>query len=219
MVDFSISSKLKKAAPNLVLGVVTASVEVTKHDNTLWSEINGVIKKLKDSISIEQSLHLPPVEALRSAYKALGKDPSRYRSSAEALLRRIIQGKGLYQINTIVDINNLVSLETMHSVGSYSLDKLNSPIEFGVGNSDEQYKGIGKEMINITELPVFRDQVGPFGSPTSDSERAMISLDATSIMMVIISFSGQKGLNDSIQRLVGLLQVYSKATNIETVIV
>ena len=107
----------------------------------------------------------------------------------------------------------------MHSVGSYDLDKLKAPLEFRVGMLEESYKGIGKEMINISELPVFSDENGPFGSPTSDSERAMISLDTTKVMMVIISFSGQVDLEQSIQRAEELLKMYSTASDLETSVI
>ncbi|MDD5013458.1 MAG: phenylalanine--tRNA ligase beta subunit-related protein [Candidatus Pacebacteria bacterium] len=148
---------------------------------------------------------------MRDAYRAIGKDPTRYRGSQEALVRRILQGKGLYQINTIVDINNLISLETLHSVGSYNVDNLRPPIVFRIGKQGESYKGIGKEIINIEDLPLFADEAGPFGSPTSDSEKAMITLDTKNVMVVIISFTGQSYLRDNIQRIVDLLCNYAGA--------
>ena len=85
MESIVINSKLKQAAPNLHLGVINATVEITKHDDGLWEKIDILIDKLKSTITLEESLHLPQIEALRMGYKSLGKDPSRYRSSAERL--------------------------------------------------------------------------------------------------------------------------------------
>ena len=85
--------------------------------------------------------------------KNLGKDLSRYRGSAEALLRRVLSGKGMYKINTVVDINNLVSLKTFHPIGSYDLEKIKAPLTFRAGRPGESYKGIGKEVINVEQLP------------------------------------------------------------------
>jgi len=116
----------------------------------------------------------------------------------------------------VVDINNLVSLETMHSVGVYNLDNIASSIVFRVGASGECYKGIGKEIINIAELPVFADEIGPFGSPTSDSERAMITEETKKIMMIVIAFSKDSKLKESLARVASLLRKYANAQDIET---
>lgn len=160
MITISIDPQLKEITPNLVLGVVSATVQVTKNSPQLWKEINKRIKELQLTITLESLYNIPQIKALRDAYKALGKDPTRYRGSQEALVRRILQGKGLYQINTIVDINNLVSLETLHSVGSYNIDNLKPPIVFRIGKPGESYKGIGKEIVNVVDLPVFADEKG-----------------------------------------------------------
>lgn len=221
MITISIDQKLKKASPNLFLGVVFASVEVTKNSPLLWEEIDKRIKEIELEITMDSLYNVPQIKALRDAYKSLGKDPSRYRGSQEALVRRILQGKGLYKINTIVDINNLTSLETLHSVGAYDVDNINSPIIFRVGRDGESYKGIGKETINIAELPLFADEIGPFGSPTSDSERAMITMDTKNIIIIIISFAGQDHLKDQLQRVENLLSRYVNAPKdkIETSII
>jgi len=216
--EISIDQKLKKAAPCLRLGIVFATVEVTRHNKSLWQEIDVCIKDIS-KIKLEKVPHFAQIKGLRDAYKSLGKDPVRYRGSSEALLRRIIQGKGLYKVNTVVDINNLISLETMHSVGVYNLDNITSPVVFRVGASGECYKGIGKEIINIAELPVFADEIGPFGSPTSDSEKAMIIKETKKIMMIVIAFSKDSKLKESLTRAVSLLQKYANAQDIETTIV
>ena len=101
--------------------------------------------------------HISPIKALRDAYRALGNDPTRYRGSNEALVRRISQGKELYRVNTIVDVNNLISLETLHSAGTFDLDRVQPPIIFRVGQPCEFYFGIGKGQIKIEELSVFAD--------------------------------------------------------------
>jgi len=211
--EISIDTELKRAAPNLVLGVVYGTVQVVKHAPQLWEEIEKRIEELQTTVSLESIDSIPSIQALRNAYKALGKDPSRYRGSQEALLRRILQGKGLYKINNIVDINNLISLESLHSVGSYDVEKLESPIVFRVGKPEEFYKGIGKGIINVANLPVFADALGPFGSPTSDSEKAMITLTTSKVMTVIMSFSGSSGLHAHLQRLKSLWRDYAGASD------
>jgi DNA/RNA-binding domain of Phe-tRNA-synthetase-like protein len=219
VISLSITPELKAVAPRLSLGCVSARVSVQKHNEFLWREIDQHLAYLTANIKPEQTNSIPQITAMRSAYKTLGKDPSRYRGSAEALLRRVLSGKGLYQINSVVDINNLVSLESLNPAGTYDLEKVTPPIELRAGAAGESYKGIGKDLINIESLPVFADAAGPFGSPTSDSERAMVRLETRKILMVVFSFTGPVGLERWMQRAGELLGRYSSAEGIETSLV
>ena len=135
------------------------------------------------------------------------------------LIRRILQGKGLYRINNVVDTNNLISIETGYSVGSYDLENLHGNINFRIGNIGEKYQGIGKEMINIENLPVFADDFGAYGSPTSDSTRAMITEKSKDILTVLISFNGIEGLEKSIDIAKKYLTKYAGAEDIQSIIV
>jgi DNA/RNA-binding domain of Phe-tRNA-synthetase-like protein len=159
------------------------------------------------------------VEATRSAYKALGKDPARYRGSAEALLRRIVAGSGLPQINAVVDVINLVSVESRLPIGLYDLAHVQSEIVFRRGRAGETYKGIGKYDLNLEGLPVFCDSVGPHGSPTSDSERTMVTAETTEVLAVIVSFGGADGLERWAQRMLTLFTQYAAAKNTEIQII
>jgi DNA/RNA-binding domain of Phe-tRNA-synthetase-like protein len=219
MISISIHADIKRVIPALALGCISASVTVEKHNENLWNEINQHLSHLTSTIKPEQISSIPQIAAMRSGYKALGKDPSRYRGSAEALLRRVLSGKGLYQINTIVDINNLVSLESLNPAGSYDLERVSGAIELRAGASGETYKGIGKDEINIENLPVFADATGPFGSPTSDSERAMVRLETRKIFMVVFSFTGREGLERWMVRASDLLCKYGGGQGIESALV
>jgi DNA/RNA-binding domain of Phe-tRNA-synthetase-like protein len=210
--DTRIDPHLKIVAPRLALGGVYGTIEVTKHDQALWSEIDHQLAEIGSSFTLEGLSNIPQVKALRDVYRALGKDPSRYRGSQESLLRRVLQRKGLFTINTVVDINNLISLESGHSVGCYDCSQVHPPVVFRIGQKGESYKGIGKELINLDGLPVFADGNGPFGSPTSDSERAMITLSTRKLLMVVITFSGSEHLQFHIGRMATLLMRYAKAT-------
>ncbi|HEY2170654.1 MAG TPA: phenylalanine--tRNA ligase beta subunit-related protein [Candidatus Angelobacter sp.] len=214
--EVSIHHALKALVPNLALGCVSAQVSVEKHNEALWREIDQHLAHLSSTIKPERINTVPQIAAMRSAYKALGKDPSRYRGSAEALLRRVLSGKGLYQINSVVDVNNLVSLQSLNPAGTYDLEKINPPIELRIGAAGESYKGIGKDMINIESLPVFADAVGAFGSPTSDSERAMVSLETRKVLLVVFSFTGPEGLERWVHSASELLGRYSGGEGIET---
>lgn len=219
MVSISISAALKQALPELALGCVSARVRVEQHSDSLWREIDACLVQLAAGHKTGELGAIPQIAAMRSAYKTLGKDPSRYRGSAEALLRRVLSGKALYQVNNVVDINNLVSLQSLLPAGSYDLGNVNPPIELRIGAAGESYKGIGKDEINIENLPVFTDIKGAFGSPTSDSERAMIRLESSNVLMVIFSFSGPHDLERWTKIAGDLLQRYADAQQIETAVI
>src|SRR6185312_1882581 len=219
MLSIAINSDLKRVLPDLSLGCVFAQVKVDPLCQPLWADISRHLAQLTTMYKPEAVNLIPQIAAMRSAYKALGKDPSRYRGSAEALLRRVLSGKGLYQVNTVVDINNLVSLESLLPAGSYDIANVAPPIELRTGRAVETYKGIGKNEINIENLPVFADAGGAFGSPTSDSERAMIRPETQQLLMVLFSFAGAGELDRWMSRASELLHRYAAAANLETALV
>lgn len=204
---------------NVNLGCIFYNTSVEKN-NELWTYIdNIVIENIKKEYTLDNLTEQINIKASRQAYKQLGKEPSRYRVSSEALIRRILQNKGLYKINNVVDTNNLISIETGYSVGSYDLEKIQGDIIFRIGKEGEQYQGIGKELINIEKLPVFVDEIGPYGSPTSDSMRAMITENSKTILTILISFNGKKDLEESVELAKKYLEQYANAKNIRSIIV
>ena len=214
-----IDKQLKEEC-NVNLGCIFYKTNVIKTNKELWEHIEKeVINNVKEMFNLENLTEQINIKTSRKAYKALGKEPSRYRVSSEALIRRILQGKGLYRINNVVDTNNLISIETGYSVGSYDLDKLQGIINFRIGKDGEKYQGIGKEMVNIEKLPVFVDDIGAYGSPTSDSTRAMITEKSKDILTVLISFNGMEGLEKSIDIAKKYLTKYANAEDIRSIIV
>jgi DNA/RNA-binding domain of Phe-tRNA-synthetase-like protein len=211
----SIDGALKQKCPRTALGCVTTLVEARTTPAELLAEIRAraaEILKLPEPRSVLES---PYIVGTRVAYKALGKDPARYRGSAEALLRRVIAGKGLPQINAVVDVINLVAVESRLPIGLYDLAHVNGDILFRAGRAGETYKGIGKYDLNLEGLPVFCDALGPHGSPTSDSERTMVTAESKQVVATIISFSGSDVLECWTQRLVALLERYAAARDCE----
>ena len=123
--------------------------------------------------------------------KRCGKDPSRYRPSAEALRRRLLRGLELYQIDTLVDLINLVSLRTGYSIGGFDADKIQgTDLCLGIGRAEEPFEGIGRGVLNIEGLPVFRDAAGGIGTPTSDNERTKMDVGTRHILAVINGYDG-----------------------------
>nr|WP_320119913.1 phenylalanine--tRNA ligase beta subunit-related protein [uncultured Marinifilum sp.] len=221
MIKIEIEDKLKSACPNLQLGFIQCEVNTHENCPELWQEIEKNILIKEKELNVEKIWAMPTIESSKKGYRSVGKDPSRYRLSAEALLRRVVKGKGLYKINNVVDLLNLVSIESGFSIGGYNADKIDGNINFGIGKADEDYYGIGRGKLNIEYLPVFRDSKGAFGSPTSDSMRTSINSECTNFLMLIISFQNDNDnkLSKAMHYAQKLLLQYANASNIETQIV
>jgi DNA/RNA-binding domain of Phe-tRNA-synthetase-like protein len=215
----SIDEGLKARCPGTALGCVWAQVVARASSPALVTELNNCGQAVLGLPEPRNVLESPQILATRVAYKALGKDPARYRGSAEALLRRVIAGKGLPRINAVVDIINLVSVQSRLSVGLYDLAHLSGDIVLRAGCAGESYKGIGKYDLNLEDLPVFCDALGPHGSPTSDSERTMVTSETKRVLAIIISFSGKGGLESWTQRMTELFETYASGSQSETQIV
>jgi DNA/RNA-binding domain of Phe-tRNA-synthetase-like protein len=214
MIPIEFEPRLSELLPGFLIGVVEArGLRITPHDVALWSEIDAVVSKVSGSLRVEQIPDLPQVAGLRQAYRALGKDPTRYRGSQESLLRRVLKGKGLYQINTVVDINNLVSLESRHSAGTFDAGRVEPPVVLRAGRPGETYYGIGRDLLNVEALPLLVDTQGPFGSPTSDSERTKVTIETTHTLTTILSFAGPQRLAEHCRRFATLLCRYAGAAS------
>ena len=215
-----IDKTMKEIWPDTRVGCLQYRVKVEKKNEELWKYLKkDIFKKTRDAIFDNGINEIPNVKESRAAYKAFGKDPSRYRVSSESLIRRIGQGKGLYEVNTVVDVNNLISIESGFSVGSYDVSQISDELVFRIGQKGEIYKGIGKDEIKIEALPVLADKDGAIGSSTSDSERAMITEDVTEVLTLIYSFSGNDGLEKALEYGRKYLEKYVGAQNLESWIV
>jgi len=217
--NVTIDADLKKKCPRAALGCLTARVKTELSPAALVAEMNQRGLEIQELPFPRGVLESPQVEAVRKAYKALGKDPARYRGSAEALLRRIVAGKGFPQINSVVDVINLVSVESRLPVGLYDAAHVSGRVVFRAGRAGETYKGIGKYDLNLEGLPLFADDQGPHGSATSDSERTMVTPQTTGILAIIVSFGGPEGLDRWTRRMSDLLAELASAQNVETRIV
>ncbi len=196
MVNIKICDCVKNnLGSQVAIGSLEAAVKVKESDPMLTREISLLSGKIAVLYKLSDVSKLANIHAARGAYKKFGKDPSRYRVSSESLVRRIVKGNELYKVNNIVDINNLISIYSLHSVCAYDMDKIDSKIYFTIGKEGDSYRGIGRGMVNLSDMPVFEDSRGEFGSTTSDSRRTMIENDTRRVLMNIVSFNGDENLD------------------------
>jgi DNA/RNA-binding domain of Phe-tRNA-synthetase-like protein len=214
MISIFIDNAIKAACPQLTLGLISCKVHNTSMNESLWDAFLAAQQSLRSRYSLEQIKQMAAIEATRNVYKRLGKDPNRYRPSAEALCRRIIRHLPIYQINTLVDLINLVSIQTGFSIGGFDADKIKGDLLLTVGTAEDSFEGIGRGLLNIEGLPVYKDAMGGIGTPTSDHERTKITLDTSHLLMIINGYSGNEGIQEALTLTVHLLHQYALAEEI-----
>jgi len=206
------------AAPGLQVLLVQADVTNPPTSDALWREIETAAAEIAGSYAMAGIRHRPAIDATRAAYKALGKEPNRYRPSAEALCRRIVGGAGLYRTLTVIDLINLLSIVTGVSIGGFDEDSIaGDTLTLGVGRHAEPYEAIGRGQLNIEFLPVFRDAVGGIGTPTSDNDRTKLSAGTRHLLMTVNLYGPGEHTPDEVLALTGrLLRTYASATSVRS---
>lgn len=214
-----ITDPIRTKCPSLKLGIVQAKVQNAPTPQSLSIEISSLETDFRKQYSLETLNKRPNIMATRLAYKAFGKEPSRYRPSAEALCRRILREIPLYRVDTLVDIINIVSIKTGFSIGAFDADKIQGEtLTLGIGRAGEEFEAIGRGQLNIEGLPVYRDAVGGIGTPTSDHDRTKITSDTKHLLVIINSYNGEEELQDAINLTTNLMTEYAYAKEIRSII-
>jgi len=201
--------------PAVKLGTVQADgARVTPADPGLAKLMDEVCDRKRHEFTVESLADSKPVRDVRAMFREWGIDPSKYRPSSEALLRRVVQGKGLYRVSNVVDIGNLGSIEAGWPFGCYDRSRIQPPIELRHGIASESYEGIGKQIWHLNGRPLLADSQGPFGSPISDSTRSMITESARDILVVLYVPAGAAdgSLETTMQRLIERLTQFAGAS-------
>ena len=188
-----VSNEMEQICPEFVGACLEADVVNSPYNEVLWSEIEQLGERFRRELTTESLKELTSISATRKVYRACGKDPSRYRPASEALIRRVLQGKELYQRDTLVDLINLASIAYGYSIGGFDADKfVGDTLTLGIGREGEPYEGIGRGNINIHGLPVYRDAEGGVGTPTSDHERTKMTSETRHLLVLINGYDGNE---------------------------
>ena len=186
--EFAIAPEL---AGRVRLGVLALEgVCVAESDPALAGEVDVCSADFRKRYGGAKSAEVPGAADARTLYKSLGLDPTKVRPSNEALLRRALKWEPLYRINTLVDALNLCSLRAQLPFGLYDADQVSPPVVLRRGEASESYDGIRKGPVNVDGRPVLADARGPFGNPTSDSARTMITLATRNAIVVVYAPAG-----------------------------
>ena len=209
----NVSQEIESVCPEFVGACVEAQVVNTPYCEELWQEIEALGERFRSELTTESLKDMTSIAATRRVYKACGKDPSRYRPASEALIRRMLQGKELYQRDTLVDLVNLASIAYGYSIGGFDADKfVGNTLTLGIGREGEPYVGIGRGLLNICGLPVYRDAEGGVGTPTSDNERTKMTLDTRHLVVLINGYDGnEQRVRENAEYIQQLLRKYCQS--------
>jgi len=191
------------------LAIISCEVKNSDTSSDFWGEMQTEIQRIKSTYILEDINKRPEIAATRKIYKALGKDPNRYRPSAEALCRRIVSEIPLYKVSTLVDSINLVSIRSGFSIGGFDLNKIQGDINLGVATNEDEFEAIGRGLLNVEGLPLYRAQIGGTGTPTSDNERTKITCNTTQLLLIINGYRGKSGLQEAVGHAIYLLGKYA----------
>lgn len=207
--NLRISNDLKELIPTF--SVIAYEINFGENYNAMQQSklvdeyLNNIYKTYPTIYNYDEITKIPKLKLTRDGYKKMGKDPSHTRPACEALLRRVVKGNELYRLGDVIDLGNILSIETLRSVCVVDSDKLVGDIVIRLGKNSDNYEGINRGIINVTNIPVYTDEVGPFGCPTSDTLRTAVTETTKSILVMIICFDDfEKDIDE--ERLVQLYQ-------------
>ena len=199
----------------LALGLLEAEgVRLEPAPTGFDAECARVCERLQAGSAGQAPAAHPGVAEVRALFHRLGVDPTKTRPSSEALLRRVVQGKGLPRVNLAVDVCNLCSLEHQLPLGLYDRERIQGGVRVRIGGEDEGYPGIRKQRVQLGGRLLLADQAGPFGAPTSDSARTSVSESTHHLMVVVfcpVDRAGQS-LSSALERLAERLTRYCSAS-------
>ena len=217
MIQVKIDQRILDACPETRIGMISADVINNPTCDELWAEIEAAAEDIRQRYELLEINQRPAIAGTRRLYKALGKDPSRYRVSSEALCRRIIRGLGIYRLTTLIDVINLVSIKSGYAISGLDGNAIaGDTLTMSVGTAQDVYNGIGRGLLNIEGMPVYRDAVGPIATPTSDEERTKFTEQTVKAQININAFAPEMPLEEAVDWMASLLQKYAHATNVET---
>lgn len=217
--DISVSEEFNSVCPSFIGAAIMGKVENGPTPEALASEIEKCEDELQATYTTETLKKHKNIYATRQAYRAAGKDPSRYRPACEQLIRRTLQGKRVHNVNVLVDVMNLISMKWGYSTAAIDADRISgNSIMLGLGRDGEDYEGIGRGKLNIENLPAYRDAAGSFATPTSDSTRTMVTLQTRNLMVIINAFDGDRDeLTKAVDHTIELLRKYAHLEREEVV--
>lgn len=215
MINVFADQNILESLGSFKLGIIQADIICAVTTGELQKFMLETVSIIKDRYNLKNIKLNVNIDATRRAYRKIGNDPNRYRPAADSLIRRIVKDLGLYSVNNVVDVLNIVSIRSGYSISGFDRSKIQGDMHIGIGLKNEPYKGISRGEFNIQDLPVLRDKAGAFGTPTSDSERTMILRETKGIVFIFYDFNDKTSCEESLDYCENLLLQFCSASGIE----
>jgi DNA/RNA-binding domain of Phe-tRNA-synthetase-like protein len=183
--EVQIDESIRNSIPNCRLAYITVTdVAVRGTPPALTQEFLQLQAAVAKAYHLDILPTMPRIAAVRNMYKKLNFDPSRYRPASEALVRRVLQNKGLYYVNSAVDVNNYCSIKFLLPFGIYDLSPIQGDVNYRLA-TEGTYVNIAGNEVSTNHKPFLTDDAGPFGNPTSDARRTAVTLGTRNLLSVI----------------------------------
>lgn len=176
-----------EATDRLCAGVIVCADCLARDDDSAVRAAEALGRRYAAEWADTPPGRIPPLAEARDLYKSFGMEPTRHRPSSEALLRRLLRGKELYRLGSLVDTCNLASLTFLLPIGMYDLAKVRGDVTLRTGGPGEEYPGIRKGPVHLEGRLGLFDAEGPFGSPTSDSARTATDAGTRTVLAVVMA--------------------------------
>ncbi|WP_445486449.1 B3/B4 domain-containing protein [Niallia sp. 03133] len=182
----SIDKELKSVIPDFKIGqIIYKNIEVIPSPQMIKGRLQLFQESTYFDLENANVNDIPSIKEWRQIFKATGKDPNRYRHSAEALFRRVKKQNYLQPINSSIDLNNFFSLQFGVPIGIYDCANLSGNLNIRIGKDEEQYTGLNGRINSIEHLIISEDNSGPFGSPFVDSNRAPVTFETKNAVQIV----------------------------------
>ena len=215
-----IESNLKNKGINIAYSIA-ANIEVSQTpiivDKKLAEAEERVRREFRDGQALNQH---PYIKSYRKLLWSFNIDPTKTRPSSEALIRRVIRGRSIPRINSIVDIGNLVSLETLIPIGLYDFDKIKTPLTITLTKGGEEFEPIGGRKIKLRPgIPVIKDSQGTIVHiyPHRDSTKTMVTDDTKTLLIIAAGAPGipTKNLAQAVNMIIDLIKSFNLRATIQ----
>ncbi|MGE5652790.1 MAG: B3/4 domain-containing protein [Bacillota bacterium] len=197
----TLSLELQSLLPQMTLGVISLTGGIVgPTPEQLIKEGSDLAADLRTRYDRSSMLAIPGVKECRDAFRTLRIDPTRYRPSSEALIKRILQGEALPSVNMAVDLGNLWSVRLASPLGLLNSSEIRGNVVCRLGHEGESYEGLNGRLMNMVDKPVLVDDLGPFGSPIVDSVRTQVTCGTTEMMLVVFLFTDDRDRRQGVLR-------------------
>ncbi|MEW8971442.1 MAG: phenylalanine--tRNA ligase beta subunit-related protein [Mesobacillus sp.] len=184
--EIQVSKTICDLVPGFSVGIIQyRDIQVGESPQMLKGRLQLFQESIYFDLLEKNVTDLEGIKEWRAIFKTTGKDPNRYRHSAEALYRRIAKQNYLQPIHSAIDLNNFFSLEYQIPIGVYDSDKLMGNVTIKIGKENEEYTGLNGRTNNMANLLISADEQEPFGSPFVDSERTAVTEKTTNALQIV----------------------------------